>query len=295
MIYDPIDKYVVLFGGDNGNRILNDTWTYHAGRWTQVTTTPSPSARIGESFVWDAHDGYGLLFGGLYGKWPGCTVWFTGYGAIPICNDTWSFVGGRWSLISATSPYRTAPAHRFDGLAAYDPRTQSVLVDGGYGRFGNKSGLWSFQSGTWDRVHLRATSGNPFTNSGAPSNGLMTYDPMAGSIIELGPRYTTPVWTFSLVHRTWANLSTTAMPNSFGDDAWMVYDPTRSALIEFGSGRGMNETWDYSSGAWSNLTAGVAPGVGAAGAFDPGGGYLVAFGGTKGPVGPVTNVTWSFA
>ncbi|MCI4364440.1 MAG: hypothetical protein L3K10_00005, partial [Thermoplasmata archaeon] len=69
--YDPVTGEIVLFGGvtyqfSASNYALDDTWTYVNGTWVNVTgiSATAPSPRAAERLVWDAADGYGVLFGG---------------------------------------------------------------------------------------------------------------------------------------------------------------------------------------------------------------------------------------
>ncbi|MGA8665098.1 MAG: hypothetical protein WB809_08595, partial [Thermoplasmata archaeon] len=69
--FDPATGAVVLFGGftteyGNVNSPLSDTWTFVNGTWVNVTPLAhsAPSPRGGPRLVWDATDGYGILFGG---------------------------------------------------------------------------------------------------------------------------------------------------------------------------------------------------------------------------------------
>lgn len=68
MVYDPVAKRIVMFGGDRMDRLLADTWVYDpAGRtWQPRSPKRSPPPRAGHGLVWlsDARkvlllDGYG--------------------------------------------------------------------------------------------------------------------------------------------------------------------------------------------------------------------------------------------
>src|SRR5256885_9111786 len=43
--YDPISKQVVVFGGNNNQTNLNDTYTFDGKTWTKVATSVAPPAR----------------------------------------------------------------------------------------------------------------------------------------------------------------------------------------------------------------------------------------------------------
>jgi hypothetical protein len=115
LAYDQIDHEAVLFGGaasiGNPMKVLSDTWVYSNGAWSNVTKTAGtpPAARFDGSMTYDSADGYVLLFGGANGT-------------LTTLGDTWTFVHGKWSNISASEP------------AAPDRRAGAAIADmpGGY-------------------------------------------------------------------------------------------------------------------------------------------------------------------
>src|SRR2546428_13596664 len=88
MAYDAADGYVLLFGGVHSS-VLGDTWEFHSGAWTQLSTSSSPPARWLASMVYDAADGYVLLFGG--------------YDGTSRLADTSEVIGGDWTQLSKFS------------------------------------------------------------------------------------------------------------------------------------------------------------------------------------------------
>jgi hypothetical protein len=73
MSYDSADGYVLLHGGNGyacpssgGLGYCQDTWSFSAGQWSQVSATSIAPALYLASMVDDAHDGYVLLQGGSY-------------------------------------------------------------------------------------------------------------------------------------------------------------------------------------------------------------------------------------
>jgi Galactose oxidase, central domain len=84
--YDPAIGAALLFGGWNANggcgNNTDDTWDFHAGNWTELSPTSSPSTRQGSALDYDPSTGGALLFGGVNGT---CGVSPTLY------EDTWQF------------------------------------------------------------------------------------------------------------------------------------------------------------------------------------------------------------
>jgi len=95
--YDPAKGYVLLFGGQHfwaspsggdktANATTNETWSYRAGIWTNITQASSPHPRFGAAMTFDSADQVVLLFGGLGGTEV----------SPPLLGDTWWF-NGTWT------------------------------------------------------------------------------------------------------------------------------------------------------------------------------------------------------
>src|SRR5439155_27836 len=150
--YDVADGYVLLFGGSNnigGTSVLGDTWEFHAGIWTQLSPTSSPSPRAGASMVYDAADGYVLLFVGVDGN-----------NTAPL-GDTWEFHAGAWTLLSPTS----SPSPRDGASMVYDSADGYVLLFGG----SLQGDTWEFHAGAW-------TQPSPPTSPSSRAVASMAYN-----------------------------------------------------------------------------------------------------------------------
>jgi galactose oxidase-like protein len=109
MAFEPSAGEAVLFGGLQGGECLyatcfvtlGDTWTLNGATWTEVDGS-GPPPRYWSSMVYDAADGYDLLFGGTACQGESCR-WV---GA--IYNDTWAFSLGM--VAPAASVYVTPSA-----------------------------------------------------------------------------------------------------------------------------------------------------------------------------------------
>src|SRR2546427_18649 len=171
-VYDVADGYVVLFGGcckSSSRDGLRDTWEFHAGVWTNVTTSAGPSPRLFTTMAYDPVDGYGVLFGGVSSN-P--TVFpFSG-----TLGDTWKFAGGSWTNIttSAGRPPRTLSTMAYDGADGY------VLLFGGVsGVTGFLGDTWIFLGGAWTNI---STAVSP----SARSNSSMAYDDADHTVVFFG-------------------------------------------------------------------------------------------------------------
>ena len=163
LTYDLADGNVVLFGGSMGNvpigsgspqAFYNDTWTYHAGTWTNVSRTAGtpPSARWPEGMTFDPTAGYVALEGGASEGTPTCAI---------LYNDTWDFSGGRWTPLSPG----VAPPPSYLGGMVFDSQTNSTLLYLGAlnqpacNTFSSE--VWTLSTGDWNLSVPTSTSAPP--------------------------------------------------------------------------------------------------------------------------------------
>ncbi len=185
MVWDPVRRSMVLFGGSGEVTFLDDTWEFIDGGWTERTTTNHPPARWSHGFAWDPLRQRGVLFGGLYGpsvggtefrdtwEWDG-TNWtqrlpppgpsardahgmafdeslgevvvFGGWGGrSPALNDAWSWNGMRWRRLALSNP---PPARASMGFA-WDPVGRRLVTTGGWNPVGPATSPMRFLRDTW--------------------------------------------------------------------------------------------------------------------------------------------------
>jgi hypothetical protein len=128
MAWDPSDRILVLFGGnDSGARLLNETWLYNGTAWANATgVVPGcklqcyyPAGRESALSTWDYQLGTLVMFGG------------TNTTAATIYNDTWSY-----NRASGWKPYDQLtglvdPVANVDGsIAENSSGTAPLLVAG---------------------------------------------------------------------------------------------------------------------------------------------------------------------
>jgi PKD repeat protein len=219
MTYDPLDGYVVLFGGET-----NRTWTFSGGNWTELPAAVEPPARFGASLVFDPAAGYAILFGGS-DCYPG--YW---YDECTWDNDTWGFVHGTWFPVLPTRGV-SPPARSYEAMA-FDAADGYLLVFGGL-ECANASACvtgndtWRFAGGTWSRL---ATPVAPPPRIGAG----ITYDDTNGSVVLVGGAgasaygsYLSPLngtWTFAGGRWSLLNFSDQFVPSPAIQPGF-VYDP----------------------------------------------------------------------
>jgi len=286
MTYDEADQYVVLFGGSGLFEVYGDTWKYSGNAWTLLHPSNAPSPRFGASMTYDAADGYVLLYGGL---WYNSRI-----GEDLPLNDTWTFVHGQWSEISATSG--GPPAEAWVGLA-YDAADGYVLMFGGFNNTvgGTNDETWEYLNGAW-------TIAFPTVSPPAMAQPMMAYDSGDGYVVAFGYNAADGAMeTWTWLAGSWTNVTSsqtsTPSPRSLGG---FVYDSYDGYLLLYGGqnltgGAYPTSTWSFGGGRWTELDPSKNPGVhaGPAMAYDPLLDKAVLFGGFTSTTVTGTN-TWVY-
>ncbi|MDE1820430.1 MAG: hypothetical protein KGI98_06205 [Euryarchaeota archaeon] len=305
LAYDPIDGYVLLFGGYGcvvGSTCtagdLGDTWTFQAGTWTELFPNPSPGARDGSALVYDAADGYMLLFGG-YGCNTGSTC------TLADQQDTWTWAGGSWTQLAPPAP----PGARVAPAMSYDPTDGYVLLFGGYGCTTGNTGCTSFLSDTWD---FRGGTWTQLARIGPPQRYIASIadDAADGYVVLFGglgcENYPTcsaygelaDTWRYA-GSGNWVNMTSTAGgPPPARDGAGMAFDTADNYLLLFGgfstTGSDLSDSWKFLGGSWTALSPTLAPGVRryTEMAYDGHDGFLLLLGGNGCTFGTSCAVNW---
>ena len=247
--YSPALGKVVLFGGyDPSVSPDGDTWGFSASHWTEISASGGPPGRWGGEMVYDAADGYLLLFGGR-----NVTQFF---------NDTWSYSATGWHQIVTSD----APSPRSNSGLAYDPSDGDVILfGGGMGSVPAGSGgptvyyndTWTYRAGVWTNV--TSTAGLP------PSprwTGGMSYDASSGSVVLEGGNGGTScvayndTWEYS--GGRWTQLSPAEAPPPSFLGGTVLDTQTNSTLLFLGltyqpfcTDSFSSQVWMFSGGDWS--------------------------------------------
>ena len=292
MTFDPVDNYVLLFGGGQTNTYgaivadFDDTWSFANGTWTEIYTSSAPSGRYAAGLAWDQTDGYAVLFGGTQN-------------GSACYNDTWTYVSGTWSNLTGTT--NQTPIARWRMGMTWDAGDGYVLMFGGSDVSATTSGYndtWSFLHGTWTQLN---PSGSPPTRY----RTTMVYDSADGYAVIFGgcQTYSTNcpnagTWTYH--NLSWTQLSPASHPAA-RVYMTMVYDIDYAHVVLFGGSSSAaaptpdRDTWAFVDGNWtqitSNLTKSPPSIVYSAAAYDARDHYMVLFGGDHSDYSP-TAETW---
>ncbi len=289
MTYDAADGYVLLFGGSNGAAALGDTWEFKAGQWTLLQPATSPSARLGAAMTYDTADGYVVLFGGLTGSgaslgdtweyksgaWtpltpsshPSSRSWASvaydsadgyvlllGGSTTHTESDTWTFVAGVWTNISASAG---TPGARMGAATTYDGADHYVVLFGGASH-GALSDTWKFTGGTWASV---SASGPAARYEAGLAYDSFHHETILFGGIGAGQPPNIEFWTtWNYGGGSWSEFSPGGSPSA-RDEFGMVWDAADGYVLLFGGINGatyLGDTWSFKGGKWTEIESAQA-------------------------------------
>ncbi len=270
MAYSSRADRFVLFGGWDGVRGLNGTWTFDPANrtWTELHPASSPIARGDEMFVYDNRSDLFILFGGWY-EFPN--------GSYKRLADTWTF-----SLATATWTQRNppiTPSPRSDAEVAYDPAADAVLLVGGFSGTGYLGDVWVYfptNNTWWPR--------GPTLEPSPRADGRMIYVGTQDRFILFGGNdYSGPnfsfhhlndTWSYRWAANEWIRIPTTSTPGARDYPVFALDSNAGIALLTAGYGNStiLDDLWGFNltTDAWLNLTPSDSPPAwfAAAGGFD---------------------------
>jgi hypothetical protein len=253
--YDQKAGEVLLSGGfeTSDATYLNDTWAYHGGVWTNLTSSAGPTPLLDSRMVYDEQDGYNLVFGGF--PQPGAND----------TNATWSFEAGTWTNLTKSVGNAPPAADSVESEMAYDESEQEVVLlerPALYAEGGGPLVTWTFANGTWENI--TGTAGPPPNGT---LYGALASDPADHGLLQFGGANVTVTGTVSPENGTWlfqagrwTNVDIGGVAPSPRVGAAMTYDPQVSGSILFGGQVGpdlstdANDTWEFVGGNWTNIT-----------------------------------------
>jgi Galactose oxidase, central domain len=175
LVYDPVNRKVVLFGGDRLDQLLADTWVFDsaARSWEERKPALSPSPRGGHALVWLPKARKILLLGGY--TYTSTTDYVASlYRPLPPEAWTYDVAADRWDFVRRWEKPTDAPAGpaNFFLSAAVDDDETALVLDGqnrawtcrfdvgkpdaaGEEKFGAKPGTVTRRTGSHDPAWYR--------------------------------------------------------------------------------------------------------------------------------------------
>jgi len=271
-VYDAAGGYVLLYGGTNGGT-LEDAWEYKAASgtaigWTEVCSTCTSGPRSDTPMVYDAGDGYVLLYGGLNSG---------------VLGDTWEYKSGTWKEVCSPC----SPGNRLDASMAYDAADGYVLLYGGFNS-GNLADTWAYKGGKWTEICSSCSPGGRYSAS-------MAYDAADGYVLLYGGYNGARLgdaWEYK--NGTWAEVCSSCSPGP-RDRASMVYDAADGYVLLYGGEdvAFIGDAWEYKNGTWTQVCSPCSPGSqdDTPIVYDAADGYVLLYGGWN---GTTLGITWEY-
>ncbi len=139
LVYDPVNRKVVLFGGDQLDHLRNDTWLFDVvkQRWSTTPPTLAPTPRGGHAMMWLPTAKMILLLGG-YGYSSTTEYVASLYQRLPLELWTYDVAANRWDFLGQ-SELKTGPdtPANFFTSAAADADDRVVVL--------GQTGTWQCQ------------------------------------------------------------------------------------------------------------------------------------------------------
>jgi hypothetical protein len=257
LAFHPVRRSVILFGG---GFVRNDTWELTGQNWLQLAPANSPPPRMQHACASDPTGNRIVVFGGVDN-------------ARQLLGDTWAFDGSNWTQIAMGG---SGPAARQAATMTFDPRSQSVILFGGYDTQSSQAlfgDTWSLQGDRWvllDDVHTP-----PPRNEHA-----MVYDEARDRVVMYGGRgyYDDLADTWEYARGTWTRITAAnniAVRRRAATAFW------RGKVYVFSGYEAAADLWFWDGSTWTLIypTPRPSPRSGAAMAPDRFG-RLILFGGS---------------
>ena len=167
MAYDPATQTVILFGGDDGQTALGDTWSWDGSGWSRLYAAVSPAPRTRALMAYDPGTHRLVLTGG--------SAMSGGEKSGSVDGDTWTWDGSTWSPQPAAGLPVAASTGQGMTLATDDGSGQLILVTGFGGTGCQAAQTWSWSGTSWAQLH-------PVTSPVGADDGLLADDPVSGEL-----------------------------------------------------------------------------------------------------------------
>jgi hypothetical protein len=240
LAYDSARNKIMLFGGADSEKVLNDSWEFDGEKWSLLTTN-SPPPRTFPALTYDPARKKILLFGGnrvLFGK---------DAKDYEFLDDFWGFDGSRWTQIAVP-----VPGGRAEASLVFDRQRQKAVLFGGYrienGEMKRLSDTWEWDGNSWTKI----AEGLPSPRSGA----ALVYDTKRKKVVLFGGGIKSggggETWEFD--SQGWREIQSAKTEPRY--NAAMAYDESRNKIVRFGGWDGskrVSETWELDNQAWVKL------------------------------------------
>jgi hypothetical protein len=271
MVYFPVNNTVVLFGGWDGSKRLNDTWEWHGSvrRWVKKNPISSPPHRNDHAMAYDQQRKLVFLFGG--------------YTYAGRSRETWAWDGTKWQKLDVYGPYQSA------GIAIGFHQGRLYMF-GGEGTYGLSRETYNWAPGVEGWAHL-STVHRP------SARAWHTMVPHMGTIFLFGGKEISgaSIESWQFYQGDWYPVPFIG-PGARYCHA-MAVDEDRNVVVVHGGTQGTNrlgDTWEWTGLQWTKRSnIGPSARYYHAMAYDKGSQRTILFGGVTGSA--CSDETWMWS
>ncbi|MCG3173908.1 MAG: hypothetical protein GMKNLPBB_02119 [Myxococcota bacterium] len=244
MACDTERKVVVLYGGWNGETVLNDTWEWNGASWTLVNTPSFPDGQSDHAMTYDSARRRVILHGST---------------SLQDKDVTWEWDGVNWTQFKSARK----PAARSGHMMAYDSNRKRTVLFGGLTRTsgpGSSDGeIWEWDGAQWYNPQPSMRPLGRYVQAMAFDAARRLTLMSGGFINTSGGHWYGDTWTWDGLE--WKEIRPATVPEArSGHKA--DYDPIRRRVVFFGgltaSGQ-RNDTWEWDGNNWVEVQTADRP------------------------------------
>jgi N-acetylneuraminic acid mutarotase len=200
MVYDPVIKKTVLFGGYNDVNYVDETWVWDGTNWSRQTNNP-PTARELPAMWFDPLMKKTVVYGGL-GR-------VSSLDRLERYSDMWSFDGSGWTAMKSVT---ATPGQRYGAQYTVDPASGTLLLFGGIRLDTNgqlQAQVYANDMWQWDGGKQAWAQLNPANPPTGRENGRMGFDPSRNTIVLFAGftgHFLSDTWTYDRIKNSWTSL-----------------------------------------------------------------------------------------
>jgi len=233
VVYDPVARSIVVFGGDHGDYLLNDTWVYDCATraWKQLFPPVSPRARMASGkMFWLPKQKRLALAGGSTNP----TKFYHQQRATVSMDDVWSFdcKSGTWTLLNPGGG--KGPRPRLSCALAVNDNDEllGLSTQGKYRK--QKADYWMMRLAPVDGADASTAGVAPGTRTYFAVT--KEYDPRWYDGAPRGSREAVKEWVAKLKPNTWTEVPRAPRPAPQRDWGTCVFDPGRDQWYHWTGG-----------------------------------------------------------
>ena len=287
MVYDATYNITIMFGGQTGSGLSDETFAWGGTSWIPLGTTQAPSARVGHTMAYNTVISRVYLFGG--------------YDGTNVNNELWQFdyatgLPYTWTQVSVIGDI---PSTRTNAVMVFDVAAGRLVLFGGNDQTERLGDTYEFDYtiNSWSQI----SPGGGLDEPNPRELHDMVYWPAGNSTILYGGVSSgagaDETWQYSTFTNNWVQLNPDNNPGVRAGHK-MVSSPITGNILLYGNAEDNITLWEFDGGIWEEISVLGLPNPGArsrhAMAWDTRLREMVLYGGKWGPPTIPDDETWVY-